>query len=94
MKVKQRGPNADWKIDITCKLCKSVITLESSEDLFARTERVFDNEGFAGFTPATYHFNCPVCEHENRVPSRLIRADIKEEIIDEDLLRRRGLDDD
>ena len=31
MQIKQRGPIADWKIDVTCKLCKSVITLESSD---------------------------------------------------------------
>ena len=37
MKIKQHGTIPEWKLDVTCKNCNAIITLEGAEDMYAKS---------------------------------------------------------
>ena len=81
MKIKHHGTIPNWELDVTCTLCKAVITLETAEDMFAKAQFTGKIDGiYPDHGPTTYHFNCPECNHENRVNAQKIRDDIKAKI--------------
>lgn len=82
MKVKQHGtPIPNWELDVTCKFCNAVITLEDSEDMYAESHPTGEMDGiYMSFGPRTYHYICPECGKKNKVASRSIREDIKSQI--------------
>ena len=36
MKIKQHGIIPEWKLDVTCKNCNAIITLEGAKDMYAK----------------------------------------------------------
>lgn len=81
MKIKQHGSIPNWELDVTCKFCKAVITLEEPEDMYAKAHPTGKMDGiYPDYGKRTYHFICPECKKENKVASRSIREDIKAKI--------------
>ena len=75
MKIKKHGTFVKWEIDVDCKICGAIITLEKPEDLHAELDKDFGGKCFR-----SYHFICPECGFNNRISSNQIRGDILEKI--------------
>lgn len=37
MKIKQHGTIPNWELDVTCKNCNAIITLEGADDMYAKS---------------------------------------------------------
>ena len=46
MKIKQHGTIPEWKLDVTCKNCNAIITLEGAKDMYAKSGVVIVLSGF------------------------------------------------
>lgn len=82
MKIKQKGKIPTWELDVTCKFCNTVITLEAPEDMYTESRPTGKSDGiridYSG--PLTYHCVCPLCKKAIKVPTKSIREDIKEKV--------------
>ncbi len=82
MKIKQHGtfiPN--WELDVTCRNCNAIITLEGADDIYANSHSTGKTDGiYVDYGPRTFHCTCPECGKEINVASRSIREDIKSKI--------------
>ena len=87
MKIKQHGkiPTPEpWELDVTCKTCGAIITLEGPHDMFKRRE-----SGIYGtLGPDTFYYTCPDCEKVNKIDSKNIRIDIYSAVPAREFFRR------
>ncbi len=67
MKIKKEGKIPPWQLDVTCKFCKTVITLESADDMYKN----YDD---------TYYCDCPKCSVNIRIARAKIRWDIMQKV--------------
>lgn len=83
MKTKQRGTIniPKWELDVICKFCNSVITLEKAEDMYKKSHPTGNMDGiYMECKSPTYHYICPECGKQNKIASRNIRKDIKSKV--------------
>lgn len=83
MKIKQVGSVPAWELDVKCKNCQAIITLENANDLYkaGRSHECEDK----------YFFVCPLCHHHNTVPYKDIKdiaAKVRDAISYFDRIRR------
>ena len=81
MKIKQHGIIPEWKLDVTCKNCNAIITLEGAKDMYAKSHPTGKMDGiYVDYGPRTFHCTCPECGKEIKVDSKSIREDIKSKV--------------
>ena len=81
MKIRQHGTIPNWELNVACKRCNAVITLETPEDMHARSHPTGKMDGaYVDYGPTTYHFICPECKQENKIAAQKIREDIRQKI--------------
>ena len=65
MKIKQHGTIPEWKLDVTCKNCNAIITLEGAKDMYAKSHPTGKMDGiYVDYGPRTFHCTCPECGKE------------------------------
>ena len=81
MKIKQHGTIPEWKLDVTCKNCNAIITLEGAKDMYAKSHPTGKMDGiYVDYGPRTFHCTCTECGKEIKVASKSIREDIKSKV--------------
>ena len=81
MKIKQHGTIPNWELDVTCKNCNAIITLEGADDMYAKSHPTGKMDGpYVDYGPKTFHCTCPECGKEIKIPSNSIIEDIKSKV--------------
>ena len=83
MKIKQHGniPTTEpWKLDVTCKTCGALLTLEGPDDMF-KQRYIIGMEGFLNvYGDDIYYYFCDECGAVNKVEPEHIRSDVLSKI--------------
>ena len=90
MKIKQHGniPTPEpWELDVTCKKCGAIITLEGPNDMFKRRSFIGFDSFFNLYGNDTFHYICSDCGSVNKIESTKISIDILSEIKYKEFLR-------
>lgn len=81
MKIKQHGTIPKWELDVTCKNCNAIITLEGAKNMYAKSHPTGKMDGiYVDYGPRTFHCTCPECGKEIKIASKSIKEDIKSKV--------------
>lgn len=81
MKIKQHGQIPNWELEVICKRCTAVNTIERADDMYAKSHPTGKMDGiYQDYAPRTFHCICKECGAEINIASEDIREDVKAEV--------------